>query len=70
MAAYPLRIGSLREIAHLVMPDEFDADTRSCASLPPAWITDLEGGNTTRREFFDKLYALEPDKFYLGMSVG
>lgn len=69
-AAYPLKVGSLREIAHLVMPDELDADTRSCASLPHAWITNLEGGNTTRREFFDELYALEPDRFYVAMSVG
>lgn len=69
-AAYPLKVGSLREIAHLVMPDELDAGTRSCASLPHAWITNLEGGNTTRREFFDELYALEPDRFYVAMSVG
>ena len=69
-AAYPLRVGSLREIAHLVMPDELDTDTRFCASLPHAWITNLEGGNTTRREFFDELYALEPDRFYMAMSVG
>ena len=32
--------------------------------------TNLEGGNTTRKEFFDELYALEPDRFYMGLSVG
>lgn len=50
--------------------DSNDADTRSCAILPHAWITNLEDGNTTRREFFDELYALEPDRFYMAMSVG
>lgn len=65
-----LRIGSLREIAHLVMPDELDADTRSCARRPRAWITNPEGGNVAREELFDELYALEPDGFYVAMSVG
>lgn len=69
-AAHLLRVGSLQEIAHLVMPDELDADTRSCARLPRAWITNPEGGNVARKELFDELYALEPDRFYVAMSVG
>lgn len=68
--AYTLRIGSLREIAHMVVPDELDTDTRLCAGISSAWVSNPEGGNITRRGFFDELCALEPNRFYVGLSIG
>lgn len=68
--AYPLRAGSLREVAHLLMPNELDTDMRSCAGLPHAWISNPEGGNTTHKEFFDELYTSVPDRFHMTMSMG
>lgn len=67
--AYPLRVGSLREVAHLLMPNELDTDMRSCAGLPHAWITNLEDGNTTRMRLFGELHASEPDRFHMAMSM-
>ena len=50
--------------------DSNDADTRSCAGLPRAWITNPEGGNTTRKKLFGELHASEPDRFHMAMSMG
>lgn len=68
--AYILRTGDLHDIAHLAMPSDLDADTHLCANLPHAWVANPEGGNIAREAFFEKLYSIEPRRFYTGISIG
>lgn len=67
---YVLNIGSLHSFAHLVSPDQIDADAQRACYNASAWLHETYGGNATRQQLREKFFRLGNEEVYSLATIG
>lgn len=69
--AFRLNVGDLHDVAHLVLKQDFDEDTKKCSLTPIPWLTPAGYvGTVSREELRDLLFRLGDGEVRLLVSVG